>query len=446
MPIAGRRSPRGPTCSSRRRGRGPTTGIRCTAGDRAATGSLAPAVPGAIAGFCEAQAHYGRLTLEQVLVPAIEAAESGVAFTYSDRLGILDRVPDADLGEETLAVLMPGGRFPRGGAEAQSDRFDTRALARTLRLISRKGPGGFYRGRVAAAIEGRLRGAGGVLGRDDLAAYRTRTLDEPPAALSEPRVRVLLRPGRLRGPEHSGALRYLAGYGQDSFQYRHLVAEALALAFTDSMAHYGDPDFVASPVGGLSSPAFAAVRAKLIRMRRALPRPVTPGDPWPFDPQQSRCGAPGRPLRDTRSETRDEPGRERGSPWQHGELLHFHRFVLRVARVRAGSRLLPQQRNAELRSSIRNGPIRSLRARCRSSPLLRWWRPVAGGESLRQAVPAATGSRPACCTLSSTVWTTACACRRRWTTRACTVRARRRSSTPEFRSRYDIVCVTPDTN
>ena len=79
-----------------------------------------------------------------------------------------------------------------------------------------------------------------------------------------------------------------------------LVAEALALAFTDSMAHYGDPDFVASPVGGLSSPAFAAARAKLIRMRRALPRPVAPGDPWPFDPHdpdaERLAGPSGTPV------------------------------------------------------------------------------------------------------------------------------------------------------
>ena len=269
-----------------------------TAGDRAATGPLAPAVPGAVAGFCEAQAQYGRLALERVLAPAIEAAEAGVAFTFSDRLGVLERVPGTDLGDETLAVLMPGGRFPRGGGEAQSDRFDTRALARTLRLIARKGPAAFYRGRVAAAIERRVRGAGGLLGRDDLAAYRTRPLHEPPL--------------RYRGHDYVAcydqvayeALNVLerfdlAGYGPDSFQYRHLVAEALALAFTDSMAHYGDPDFASSPVRGLSSPAFGAARARLIRLRRALPRPVAAGDPWPFDPQHpeaERLPAPGSPV------------------------------------------------------------------------------------------------------------------------------------------------------
>ncbi len=253
-----------------------------TTGDRAATGPLAAAVPGAVAGFCEAQAKYGRLALERVLAPAIEAADAGVDFKFSDRLGVLDRVPEAEPSAETLAVLMPGGRFPRGGGGEPPDRMDTRPLARTLRLIARKGPAAFYRGRVAAAIERHVRGAGGLLGRDDLASYRPRTLLESPL--------------RYRGHDYVScydqvayeALNVLerfdiAGYGPDSFQYRHLAAEALALAFTDSMTHYGDPDFVASPVRGLSSPEFAAMRSRSIRLRRALSRPVTPGDPWPFD-------------------------------------------------------------------------------------------------------------------------------------------------------------------
>ena len=253
-----------------------------TTGDRAATGPLAPAVPGAVAGFCEAQAKYGRLALERVLAPAIEAADAGVDFTFSDRLAVLDRLPGIEADEATLAVLMPDGRIPGRDDRGRPERLDTRPLARTLRLIARKGPAAFYRGRVAAAIERHVRGAGGLLGRDDLAAYRPRTLLEAPL--------------RYRGLDYVSCYDQVAyealnvlerfdirGYGPDSYQYRHLVAEALALAFTDSMTHYGDPDFVASPVRGLSSPAFAAARARLVRMRRALPRPVAPGDPWPFD-------------------------------------------------------------------------------------------------------------------------------------------------------------------
>ena len=206
-----------------------------TEGDRAATGSLAPAVPGAVAGFCEAQAHYGRLTLEQVLAPAIEAADAGVPFTYSDRLGVMDRVPGAELGEATRSVLMPGGRFPRGGGESQPDRFDTRALARTLRLIARKGPSGFYRGRVAARHRTpRARRRGGF----------SAGMISPPTGPAP----CTSRHCAYRGHEYVScydqvayeALNVLerfdlARYGPDSYQYRHLVAEALALAFTDSM-------------------------------------------------------------------------------------------------------------------------------------------------------------------------------------------------------------------
>ena len=279
---------------------GPPTyyGHPFTAGDRAAAGPLAPAVPGAVAGFCEAQARFGRLALDRVLAPAIEAAEAGVDFTFSDRLAVADRVPGAEVGADALAVLMPGGRLPRGGWSERPDRIDTRALARTLRLIARRGAAAFYRGRVAGAIERCVRGGGGLLGREDLAAYRTRTLLEPPL--------------RYRGHRYVSCYDQVAyealnilerfdlrGYGPDSYQYRHLVAEALALAFTDSMAHYGDPDFVSSPVRGLSSPAFAAARAGQVRLRRALPRPVAAGDPWLFDPHQPeavRMPAPGTPV------------------------------------------------------------------------------------------------------------------------------------------------------
>ena len=62
-----------------------------------------------------------------------------------------------------------------------------------------------------------------------------------------------------------------------------MTAEALALAFVDSMTHYGDPDFEASPVNGLTNPDYAKLRRKLIRLSKVIPRPVVAGDPWPFE-------------------------------------------------------------------------------------------------------------------------------------------------------------------
>ncbi len=92
-----------------------------------------------------------------------------------------------------------------------------------------------------------------------------------------------LRPARLRDAQHPRRSSTSPRLGADSLGYRHLVAEALAAAFVDNNAWFGDPDVVSSPVRGLSSAAFGAFRAAGISLERALPRPVAPADPRPFD-------------------------------------------------------------------------------------------------------------------------------------------------------------------
>jgi gamma-glutamyltranspeptidase/glutathione hydrolase len=61
------------------------------------------------------------------------------------------------------------------------------------------------------------------------------------------------------------------------------MAEAMGLAFVDNMTYYGDPDYTDSPANGLASYDFATTRAALIRFDQALPRPIAPGDPWPYE-------------------------------------------------------------------------------------------------------------------------------------------------------------------
>ena len=252
-----------------------------TAGNRAMVGPLAVAVPGAVAGFCQLQERFGRLPRAQVLEPAIEAARAGVEIKFSDRLGVLERAKPGELLPEAAAFLGAATHADPYG-EFDEKRFDTGALAKSLARIASEGPRAFYRGRLARAIERCVKGHRGLLGREDLAGYRTRTLLESPL--------------RYRGLEYVSCFDQVAyealnilehydlrKYGADSYEYRHLVAEALGVSFTDSMTHYGDPDYVESPLAGLSSRAFAAERRRRIRVRQALPRPIEPGDPWRFE-------------------------------------------------------------------------------------------------------------------------------------------------------------------
>jgi gamma-glutamyltranspeptidase/glutathione hydrolase len=141
-------------------------------------------------------------------------------------------------------------------------------LARTLRLIARRGPDAFYRGRTADAIATAMEKDGGLVTREDLAAYRP--------VLREP-VR-----GTYRGtevwsfppPSSGGAiliqmLNVLEGFdiaarGAGSSASLHPIAEAMKLAFADRAAWFGDPDFVEVPVARLTAKPYAAdLRARI---------------------------------------------------------------------------------------------------------------------------------------------------------------------------------------
>jgi len=254
-----------------------------TKGRKADFGALSPSVPGAIAGFCLAQELFGKLPLKKVLAPAIDAAEAGVPFTFADKLSIADRMTNGELLPATRDVLLPRGGLPRLARQAGGpDRHDTEQLAKTLKAVAEKGAAAFYSGALAQALGKYMKSVGGILFAEDLAAYRPRVLLEQPAS--------------YRGIDYTSCFDQvsyealnilehydLKGYGPDSFEFRHLFAETLGVAFTDSMTHYGDPDFVKAPVDGLASKAFAAARKKLIRLTKALPRPIKAGDPWPYD-------------------------------------------------------------------------------------------------------------------------------------------------------------------
>ena len=254
-----------------------------TVDDRAERGFHAVAVPGAAAGCCDAHAMLGRLPLEQVMAPAIEAAQAGIEVGWADLLALAGVSRHLDAFSDTRAAWMPGGELPHVPYQgAQRHRIDGAALAGTLRRIAARGKRGFYAGKTARALDDYMRSNGGILASADLDAYRTRVLREWPQ-----RYRNLeyITCFDQVGYEALNLLGHfdLRRYGSDSHTYRHLVAEALAVAFTDNMTHYGDPDFERAPVNGLAHADFAAHRRRAMRVRKALPRPVEAGNPWPYE-------------------------------------------------------------------------------------------------------------------------------------------------------------------
>ncbi len=264
-------------------------GFPYTVGMKAEQGPLAPAVPGAVAGLCDAHRMFGKLPLAKVLEPAIAEAEAGIEVTWQLLLPISERLAAIQALPTTAEWLLRNNLPPKAAGQLAGggDRLDGKDLAKTIRRIAEKGAAGFYEGPVAEAIERHVTGLGGILTAADLGAYKTRILEE--------------KPTRYRGMNTNTCydqVTYetlnilecfdLKGMGKDSLAFRHLVAEALACGFIDSMTHYGDPDYERAPVEGLASPEFGKMRAQQLRMDRALPRPVAAADPWPYDNSAER--------------------------------------------------------------------------------------------------------------------------------------------------------------
>lgn len=254
-----------------------------TKGRRNEWGHLSVPVPGAVAGLCLAHERWGRLPLAQVLEPAIELAEAGLVTDWRLVLAIADRAPELKQLPHAADFLFVDGQVP---SLFRPHRLDLSDLARVLREVARRGAAGFYTGWVAEAIDREVRENGGILTAADLAAYEPRVIAE--------------RPAGFRGHAYSTgfdqigyeALNILERFdlsrlGPLAVETRHLLAEAMGHAFVDSMLHYGDPDLVRSPVNGLASPEFAAERARGISLERAAPRPIQPGDPWPYEDPES---------------------------------------------------------------------------------------------------------------------------------------------------------------
>ena len=131
------------------------------------TGHLSAGVPGAVAGLTEAHRRYGRLPLSVLIEPAIRLANEGF---------LVDEYRSRSIGEDSARlVLFPASRttfLPNDQPPAPGSTFRQPELGATLEAVRDSGAAGFYRGRVADLIVAEMQRGGGLISREDLAAYR----------------------------------------------------------------------------------------------------------------------------------------------------------------------------------------------------------------------------------------------------------------------------------
>ncbi|MEQ9189354.1 MAG: gamma-glutamyltransferase [Alphaproteobacteria bacterium] len=263
------------------------------------TGHLSVGVFGTVAGICAAHERFATLPLPTLMEEAIGAAEVGPYIDREIQNAILGRVEDLEGFPRAREALLPGGRVPqvanglvRGtdGWEGPGHRLDTSDLARTLKRVAHEGAAAIYTGSIAEAIDREMKANNGVLTAADLAGYQPSVFDE---ALYTYRDHTYTTCSDLLGPQFLNIMERfdVAAMDPDGTDYRHLVAEALALAFADTFHYPADPAAADAPRRGLAAKPYGQVQAARINMAKAMGRGgYGPGDPWPFEGRPRPAG------------------------------------------------------------------------------------------------------------------------------------------------------------
>lgn len=131
-------------------------------------GGPSVAVPGVPAGVAEVHRRWGRLPWPDLMEPAIALAADGAALPPA-LARTLAAVAPALVPGEGGPIYAPGGRALAGG-----DTLIHPGLDDTLTMLAADGPDCFYTGKLGLLIAEAVQSEGGVLGTDDLAAYRVR--------------------------------------------------------------------------------------------------------------------------------------------------------------------------------------------------------------------------------------------------------------------------------
>jgi gamma-glutamyltranspeptidase / glutathione hydrolase len=188
----------------------------------ARSGAVMAAVPGAVAGLCDAHQRFGRLPLEQVLAPAVGLAGGGFPIGGGLLLTIAQERELLEAGAGGWAFL---DTDLRPGALVRQPR-----LAGVLQRIGRQGPSAFYEGHCAEAIERAAAAAGGSLATSDLARHTS--VVRAPVSGRFRRLEVTVQPPVSQALIALRALQALERSGADTPGGRaHVAVEAIEAAF-----------------------------------------------------------------------------------------------------------------------------------------------------------------------------------------------------------------------
>ena len=238
-------------------------------------GPLPITVPGAVDGWFEMHNRYGKLSMIEILEPAIAYAEQG--FPVSEVVSWLWEENTASrVGYEGFRnIYMPNGKAPKKG-----EIFKNPALAATYKKIGMMGSDEFYKGDIAKKIDAFMIKNNAFLRYEDLANHSSEWVK--PVSTNYRGYEVFELPPNTQGIAVLQLLNILEGFDLSdmnfaSAEYIHTFVEAKKIVYEDRAKYYADPEYSNISTDILITKEYAKERRNLINPNIAA-KEFLPGD------------------------------------------------------------------------------------------------------------------------------------------------------------------------
>jgi gamma-glutamyltranspeptidase / glutathione hydrolase len=263
-------------------------------------GPQAAVTPGTVGGLCLMLANYGKMSLKQVLAPAMDLA-AGYPIEAQTANSLERQKQRLSAWPYSKKVLLPHSGQKREAPAAgeifvQKDLLETlQKLVQAEEMALKKGQtrqqaimaayDRFYKGDIAQELVRGCQEQGGLITMQDLANWKP--IEEEPLHVNYKGIEVYKLQQWTQGPVLLQSLNMLENLdvksmGYNSSKYIHTLYQTMNLSFADRDFYYSDPAFLpVAPMQGLLSKAYARQRVQQINWQRndAL---AAPGDPYPF--------------------------------------------------------------------------------------------------------------------------------------------------------------------
>ena len=227
-------------------------------------------VPGTPAAWGALMERFGKLTLKQVLAPAIRYATEGfpVPAFVQERWKRSADILYAPYRENPEFVPWYNTYTHNGNAPEVGEIYRLPGHARTLGMLAEHGTEVFYKGEIAQAIDKAAVVAGGALFASDLAGYKPRWVE--PISINYKGIDVWELPPNGQGAAALHALNIVKGLTvsnrEDPITW-HRQIESMKLAALDVKRYVTDPDHMDVRIEDMLSEKYAAIRRTLVGER-----------------------------------------------------------------------------------------------------------------------------------------------------------------------------------